>query len=317
MSVIQIREAQREGARLVIGIAGISGSGKTFTALELAHGLANGDPKKVGFLDTENKRGSLYADRFPGFLIGDLFAPFSPQRYIDAIRQFQDAGVEVLVIDSASHEWEGLGGCEEIAAKGGAVNGWKVAKAQHKLFMNTLLQCNMHVIMCFRAREKVDFTDTRNPVKLGIQPITEKNVLFEMTASMMMWDQGRSQSVIKCPEDLRGILGREDGYITREDGLALRKWVDGVKQLDPEVEAARNSLQTVTSQGSDALRKAWEETPKAIRTKLGAAVLDQLKRAAADFDKVKGRSETPDSVAALNAEEEPVGDPPGGEEDPF
>lgn len=301
MSVIQIRKAQREGARLVIGIAGVSGSGKTYTALELALGLANGDPEKVGFIDTENKRGSLYADKFPGFLIGDLYAPFSPDRYVEAILEFQAAGVEVLVIDSASHEWEGVGGCEEIAAGGRGPDGWKIAKAKHKKFMNTLLQCNMHVIMCFRAREKVDFSDSRNPVRLGLQPITEKNVMFEMTASLMMWDQGRAQSVIKCPADLAPILGREKGYITREDGAALRSWVDGAKQLNPEVERFRNELQTVTAKGTDALRAAWGAVPAKVKKALGDEFLAQLKAAAAGFDKQRGQSETPQSVAALNA----------------
>lgn len=317
MSVINIRKAQREGARLVIGIAGVSGSGKTYTALELALGLAGGDPDKVGFIDTENKRGSLYADKFPGFLIGDLYAPFSPARYIEAILEFQKAGVEVLVIDSATHEWEGVGGCEEIAAKGGNVNGWKIAKQQHKMFMNTLLQCNMHVIMCFRAREKVDFTDSRNPVKLGLQPITEKNVMFEMTASLMMWDQGNAQSVIKCPADLTPILGREKGYITRKDGEALRRWVDGAKQLDPELERVRNELRTVTQKGSEALKAAWTATDKAMKAKLGQEFLAELKAAAAEFDALKGRSgPAPGSVDRLNSDE-PVDAPEEEEEDPF
>ena len=104
MSIIQIRKAERKGARLVVGIAGVSGSGKTFTALQLAYGLAGGDGNKVGFLDTENQRGSLYASEatykqvaaslgmktLPGaFNIGDLYAPFTPQRYKQAIEEFQ------------------------------------------------------------------------------------------------------------------------------------------------------------------------------------------------------------------------------------
>ena len=229
MSVLNIRKAEREGARLVVGISGISGSGKTFTALQLAYGLANFDASKVGFLDTENRRGSLYADALRNdagdvqqFWIGDLYAPFSPQRYIDAILEFQKMGVEVLVIDSVSHEWEGQGGCEEIAASGSRMADWKTAKREHKRFMNALLQSDMHVIACIRAREKTDFKDPKNPRSLGIQPICEKNFMFEMTASLMMWSEGRQQQVMKCPAELRDMLGREDGYITAQDGKRLR-----------------------------------------------------------------------------------------------
>ncbi|PZQ21148.1 MAG: hypothetical protein DI569_12850 [Sphingopyxis macrogoltabida] len=303
MSVINIRKAEREGARLVIVLPGISGSGKTHTALLLAYGLANYDASKVGFLDAENRRGSLYAEALreadpptdERFLIGDLYAPFSPQRYIDSILAFQEAGVEVLVIDSGSHEWEGQGGCEDIANAGNPrMPNWKLAKAEHKRFMNTLLQCDMHIILCLRAREKVEIKTVngkREVVPIGVQPVTEKNVLFEATASLMMWNEGRNQEVIKCPGELRGILGRGQGYITASDGAALRAWVDGAKQLDRTIEHARNSLRTVTEQGTDALIKAWRALPEATRKAINAegTCPDEFKRAAQEFDALRER----------------------------
>lgn len=303
MSVINIRKAQRDGARIVIGLAGQSGSGKTYTAIKLAYGLAGGKGDKVGFLDTENRRGSLYADIVSDpFLIGDLYAPFSPQRYIDAIRAFQDAGVEVLVIDSVSHEWEGTGGCEEIA--GAATNkvvGWQRAKEQHKRFMNVLLQSDMHIIACIRAREKVDFSDPKNPRPLGIQPISEKNFMFEMTASLMMLDSGRHQQVLKCPSDLVPILGRGNGFITENDGAALREWIAGGNRVDPDIERHRNILQSTTQKGMAALQAEWTSTPAYIRKSLGQEFLDQLKAAASAFE-VIGEPDRPASVERFNNE---------------
>ena len=306
MSILQIREAKREGARLVIGIAGVSGSGKTYTALQLAYGLANGNAKKVGFLDTENRRGSLYAESLPEpFLIGDLYAPFSPQRYIDAILEFQAAGVEVLVIDSVTHEYEGAGGLEEIA-NATRFPDWKRAKAEHKRFMNIMLQSNMHIIACIRAREKVDFSDPRNPRPLGIQPIQEKNFMFEMTASLLMQDAGKSQSVLKCPDELKNILGRGVNYLTREDGVALRCWVDGGNKIDPNVEHFRNALQTVTESGLAALQEAWTATPSKIRGVLGRAFIDTLKNSAIAYDEQRAQSrqstETPSVISQLNSQ---------------
>lgn len=296
MSIISIRQAERAGARLVIGIAGISGSGKTYTALQLAYGLANFDASKVGFLDTENRRGSLYADALRNdknivqrFLIGDLHAPFSPQRYRDAIMEFQAAGVEVLVIDSGSHEWEGSGGCEEIAAVSPRMPDWKTAKSEHKKFMNTMLQCDMHIILCMRAREKVEITrvDGKSVINsLGIMPICEKNTMFEMTASMMMMNAGKSQMTMKCPDELIAILGRQSDYITPADGKALRDWVDGAKQVDKELEHARNSLQTITEQGSEKLAAAWLKLSKRIQKILDAdGTKSSLKAAAEAYDK--------------------------------
>lgn len=305
MPVIQIRKAQREGARLVIGLAGVSGSGKTYSAIQLAYGLANRDASKVGFLDTENRRGSLYSDALPEpFLIGDLIAPFSPQRYVEAIHEFQKAGVQVLVIDSVTHEWEGSGGCEEIASNtSGRMSDWKKAKAEHKRFMNAMLQCDMHIIACIRAREKVDFTNPKEPRSLGVQPIQEKNFMFEMTASLMMWDSGRQQQILKCPDELLPIFGRGDGYITDQDGQKLRAWVDGAKQLDPEVEAARNRLLSMTEQGLEAVAQAWGKTSVRVKKSLGDSFKDSLKAAAKAYDDAKiGTIETPDVISSLNDE---------------
>jgi len=337
MGVLSIRKAVREGARLVIGIAGPSGSGKTYSALQLAYGMANGDAMKVGLLDTENRRGSLYADAIKNkegvvqqFLIGDLYAPFSPKRYADAIREFQDAGVEVLVIDSLSHEWEGTGGCEEIASETTSkMADWKKAKREHKRFMNALLTCDMHVICCIRAREKTSFKDPNKPQSLGLQPICEKNTMFEMTASVMMMDQGRSQEVLKCPIELQPILGRGNDYLTPRDGLMLRKWVDGAQQLDPSIERARNSILSICDDGLAAVNSAWDAIPAKIKTALGKEFIEMARQSAQAFDDQREDADgippidmdsgfNPGKPAAPEVIEAPANDaPPLEEGDPF
>lgn len=313
MSIFKIEEAEREGARLVVGLVGISGGGKTRTALEIAYGMTNYNSKKIGFICTENRRGKLYADclvhpetgEVQRFLFGELVAPFSPQRYIEAIQAFEKAGVEVLVIDSGSHEWEGIGGCEDIANANPAKPAWNRAKAEHKRFMNALLQSPMHIIVCLRAREKVKLAkDSQGRTVYepqGVQPICEKNFTFELTASLMMWNGGRSQDVLKCPEELKPILGRQEGYITAADGAALRAWVDGAKQLDPDVERARSNLNLVCEQGVVALEAAWSALPAKVRKAIGKDGLETFKNSAVGFD---AQRTTPDQAAVddLNAE---------------
>jgi AAA domain len=314
MSILNIRKAQREGARLVVGISGISGSGKTFTALQLAYGLANYDASKIGFLDTENKRGSLYADALKNaqgevqrFWIGDLDAPFSPQRYIEAILEFQKLGVEVLVIDSVTHEWEGVGGCEEIATSGNPrLPDWRRAKSEHKRFMNAMLQSDMHIIACIRAREKVAVSKVEGKTvvePLGVLPVCEKNFMFEMTASLMMWNEGKQQQVLKCPAELRSVLGRERDYITAADGKILREWVDGGAQIDQEIERARNQLRTVTEQGMSALQAAWQALPSPVRKSISpdGKCPDDLKASAKAFDEMRTSKSSGVDVDGLNA----------------
>jgi len=307
----EVRQAQRQGARLLIQLSGVSGSGKTFTALQLAYGLAGKDASKVVLIDTENRRGSLYADILPGkakFNIIDFYAPFSPERYTEAIDAACRAGAEVIVIDSVTHEWESEGGCEWIANQSRFPD-WKRAKSLHKRFMTHMLQSPAHIIACTRAREKVDFSDPKNPIKLGIQPIQEKNFSYEATVSLMMHNQGYSQDVLKCPAELQAVLGRGEGYIGMKEGQQLRKWVDGAEQVDPAIEHHRGLLLNVTEQGLASLQAAWLATPANIRKSLGDNFKEQLKASAAAYDegrKTAGATETPSAIAALNSSDAPV-----------
>jgi hypothetical protein len=289
-NVIEIRPVSRELTKFVIGLAGQSGEGKTYSALQLAYGLAGGKPEKVGLLDTENRRGSLYSDIFPNgkFLIADLQPPFTPERYIAAMRQFAASGIEVLVIDSITHEYEGEGGIEDIAndalAKGKKMANWIGAKRAHKKFMNSMLFMPMHIVACVRAREKTDFKDPNKPVSLGIKPICEKNTMYEFTLSFLLENRGQKRQILKLNKDFEPLVGT-DGYITSEHGRALREWIGGVDPL----EQAKACLRLAASQGTATLKSAWEVLPKVTQKQL-TAFKDTLKDTAsfADVENTQG-----------------------------
>lgn len=266
MSVLNIRPVESGQSKAVIGIAGQSGDGKTLTALYIARGMVS-SPEKIGFLDTENKRGSLYADVLDGkFLIGDLYPPFSPSRYVQAIKEFQEEGVEVLVIDSVTHEWEL--GCDEIANSLKAdgtprkVANWVEAKREHKKFMNAILQSNMDIICCIRARDKTDFKIIEKPVSLGIQPVCEKNFMYEMTASILMSNQGKNQTALKVPNFLKEAFGSGNDYIGIETGKKIRKWLDQGEKEDPEISRIKSEALLTCEKGAVALTALWKSLTK-------------------------------------------------------
>lgn len=244
-----IKEAKRKAIPLIISLAGTSGSGKTYSALLMAAGLAGKDGK-VGFLDTETGRGSMYADdqdimeALPDnkYYIEELNAPFTPMRYMEKISEFIEFGVNVLVIDSATHEWEGQGGCQDIAAnnKLGGLPNWAMAKMQHKRFMNMLTQCPMHIIFCLRAQEKTkpeSYIDNGKKktrfIEFGMQPIQEKNFMYEMTLSMMLEHTAPGKPIItKCPKPLLNLFTGDQAIITKEVGEKLNAWAAGGVAVD-------------------------------------------------------------------------------------
>lgn len=291
---IQIRPVSRELTKFVIGLSSLSGDGKTYSALQFAHGLTDFKPERIGLLDCENRRGSLYDDIFDGkkFKIGDLIPPFSPARYINAMRQFAEQDIDVLIIDSASHEWEGEGGCDDIAQsalqKGKKMADWIGSKREHKKWMNTVLFLPFHIILCIRAREKTSFKDPAHPISLGIQPICEKNLMYEMTMSFMLRERGTKRDILKLNGNHEVLVGR-DGYITAQHGKNLREWIGG-----PDViERAKGTLRLAASQGTEQLKTAWELLTVKQRHEL-KAFKDTLKDLSkhADNDLIPAQSET-------------------------
>lgn len=304
MGILNIRPVESGGSKVLIALCGVSGSGKTYTALEIAMGMVD-DPKEIGFLDTENKRGSLYANILgKPFNIGDLYAPFSPKRYAEAIKEFQDFGVKVLVIDSGSHEWEGEGGCEDIAnslkvdGTERKIADWKKGKSEHKKFMNALLHCNMHVIVCLRAREKTDFKDPNKPVSLGVQPICEKNFMFEMTASLMMSDEGKRQHFTKVPSFLKEAFGNGSGYLGRQTGKKILEWINHGEKDSPDLTRFKSEMLMACELGLEHLKKIWADEIKKLSQSDKEKALkdaDVYKNSALAYDEARKMEESQES----------------------
>lgn len=306
MRILNIRPAVRGGFKVILALAGPQGCGKTYTALKIGRGMVS-KPSELGLLDTESKRGSLYADILDGqFLIADLVPPFSPSRYAQAIKEFQEAGVKVLVIDSGSHEWEGEGGCDDIAnaplAAGRKMANWVGAKREHKGFMNTLLHCDMNIIVCLRAREKTDFKDPAKPVSLGIQPICEKNFMFEVTASLLMENEGKTQQFLKMPYYFKEAFGSGTGYLGEETGRKIIEWINTGEKEDPEITKIKSEMLMACEQGTDAVVAIWDKLTKAQKKQLEAHKNICKVAAQAYEDQAKQANETPAEALARETE---------------
>jgi len=184
-----LKRAKRSEAKLRGGFSGPSGSGKTYSALLFAYGLM-GSFEKVGVLDSENDSASLYDNIVPDaketFLTQPIGEPFSPQRYIKAINFFIKEGVECMILDSVSHEWEGVGGCLEIHANlGGTFNDWAKVTPMHKEFLDAIINSPMHMLTT--TRRKQEYVVEKNakgkmaPKKLGLKEVQRDGFEYELT----------------------------------------------------------------------------------------------------------------------------------------
>lgn len=301
--------AKREAVPLMLALAGTSGSGKTYSALLMAAGVAGKDGK-VGFIDTEAGRGSMYADdpdiiaAMPDgkYYIQRLTEPFTPEKYRNAIADAVKAGVTALVVDSASHEWEGFGGCCDIAEnnKLRGLPNWAKAKLEHKRLMNSLTQCPMHVIFCLRAREKTKPTKGDDGkiemVEMGMQPIQEKNFMYEMTLSMMLHESAPGKPIItKCPKPLMHLFTGDQALITKAVGEKLKAWADGGESVDMRLRNLKRDCRDAAMMGNAQLDrhfKFMDKSDKELLTKLTNAEFQAEVRAlAAEADSAAAQEE--------------------------
>lgn len=274
---IQFKKAIRENVGLLIGLAGGTGSGKTYSAMRLASGIAGDKPFAV--IDTEAGRAKHYADFF-NFDHCDLHPPFRPEAYTEAIMAADKAGYPVIVVDSASLVWSGEGGVldwqeEELQRMSGGdwqkaervkMASWIKPKVSHKKMVQRLLQVRAHLILCFRAEEKVEMVKKdgktlivpkEGPTGLnGWLPVCEKTLPFELTASfLLLADNAGVPHPIKLQEQHKALFP-QGKFIDEDAGRRIAQWAAGgvtkVKDFTAELNAA---------QSLDELGVIWKNIP--------------------------------------------------------
>lgn len=300
MGILHITRAVRQGSHVIIGMYGESGSGKTYSAIQLARGLV-GPQGNVCLLDTENGRGRIYASEAGGYDYAELTEPFTPERYIEAIKEVEDAGYQCLIIDSASHEWEGIGGVLEQADESrkkignkGLLN-WVDPKSRHKRFVQALLRTKMHLILCLRAKEKmveVVKNGKKEIVSAGYVSVQDKRFIFDVTVQIRMLNDPdkRGHYVLeKCPGDLLGAFtangsGTSASPLSVSTGVAISEWVAGGEPVDHDMQRLRHLGEAAASGGIKMLRKWWDSLSKEDRIRIKPYVDGNLKSIADTAD---------------------------------
>ncbi len=307
---IAFKPALRENVGLLIGLAGGTGSGKTFTALRLATGLAGGKP--FALIDTEARRALHYADRFK-FDHAELNPPFSPGSYAEAITAADKAGYPVIVVDSMTHEWAGDGGVldmQEAELNRMAGDNWqkrescKMAawikpKMQHKQMVQRLLQVRAHVILCFRAEEKVEMVrDDKGKMQIvakqtltgldGWVPVCEKSLPFELTVSFLLTASRPGMPLpIKLQEQHKSLFPA--GQLIDENcGQRLAAWARGGVAAKADDPAAQSGAQEFPNTDGVRLEKAAAWLIGKINSAPNQAVIDRLCASnAADIERMQ------------------------------
>lgn len=252
-----IERATRRQAKGRMLLFGPSGSGKTVSALRIAQGIGG----KILLIDTENRSSEKYADLIIEegcepfvFDILPLSAPYSPQRYIEALHEGVQGGYDVCVMDSITHEWDGTGGVKEIvdAAKskfgGHAQGAWSVGTPLHNKFLEAILRTPFHVVATARSKtEWVEGEDARGRKvfnKVGLNAVQRDTIEYEFDVTMLL-DSDNAARVVKTRAKPHFPPQQMFSPITEATGSLFLEWLSegaspaATESIPAPVEAAK------------------------------------------------------------------------------
>lgn len=238
------KKAERKQAKLRLALAGPSGSGKTMSALLMAKGLGG----RIAVIDTEHGSASLYAD-IADFDVLELHAPYSPERYAEAITAAEQAGYSVLIIDSYSHEWTGSGGClesnEKLAHqkfKGNTWAAWNETTPRHRKLTDKILTSPLHIICTMRSKTETVQGEGKKVIKLGMKSEQRDGTDYEFTVVLDITHDGHAAIASKD----RTKLFDQPEVISEDTGRRLLAWLnDGKSQADLLATALQDALSKI------------------------------------------------------------------------
>lgn len=229
------KKATKTQSRLRLALCGPAGAGKTYTALTVAAELG-----RVAFLDTERGSASKYADRF-SFDVVEL-EDYHPKNYVEVIKAAEQAGYEVLVVDSLSHAWSGKGGALDLKDKatarsrsGNSYTAWREITPLHNELVDAILGADLHVIVTMRSKTEYILEDngkgSKTPRKVGMAPVQRDGMEYEFdVVGDMDWQHTLVVSKTRC-EELSEAVIKKPG---KDFAAVLSAWVGSGEKPQPQ-----------------------------------------------------------------------------------
>jgi hypothetical protein len=218
---MELKQTERKQAKIKLALQGISSSGKSMSALLIAKGLSKGNLSKVAVIDTENSI-ELYS-HIGNFNVLKLVAPFSPQRYIQAIETCEKAGMEVIIIDSISHCWNYLLQAHAAMA-GNSFTNWQKITPVHNGFVQRIMDSPCHVITTMRSKQDylIQTLSGKTTIeKTGMKAIQRAGIEYDFTT---VFNIGMNHQV-KATKDRTGLfLDKPEFVITENTGKSILDW---------------------------------------------------------------------------------------------
>ena len=272
-------KAKKEQVWLKVLLSGASGSGKSYSALRVAKGIADKCGSRIAYIGTEGSRNKYYASNFDYDLL-ELEDPFTIDKYVEAIDAAIEAKYKVLIIDSLTHEWLWLNDTHD-KMPGNSFQNWGKLKPKHREFMDKILTCPIHIIATSRSKDEwVLETDAKGrqvPRKVGLGSQQDKNITYEYTVSLVI---EQDTHIAHADKDNTKIFDGRYDVLTEKDGVDLYQWAND-SDIPPTVKEPKK-YEEAHIEPEDELASIKAEIIELCKT-LGGTKNEQLMETLANF----------------------------------
>lgn len=256
------QKAKKEKIYLKVLLAGASGSGKSYSALKLATGIANKMGGRIAAIDTEAGRIRYYANEFD-FDDLQLSEPYTPEKYIEAITQAVDGGYSVLIIDSITHEWNYILDQVDKIPGANSYTKWGKLTPRHNKFTEKMIQSPINIIATVRGKDAYVLEQDKNgkqvPKKVGLGYTQRDGLEYEYTVTFNI-DQ--TNHVATAQKDNTHLFENKYEMLTEKDGEALYEWANSGEERVPTLEEKLKPIQKKVT--DTAVKKGGSKNPSVV-----------------------------------------------------
>ena len=224
---MKLQTAQRKRAKIKLALQGPSGSGKTYSSLLIANGLCP-NWSKIVVIDTENGSADLYA-HLGAYNVLSIPAPFTPEKYIQAIELCEKEGMEVIIIDSVTHEWENLIDFHS-SLQGNSFTNWGKITPRHNAFVQKLLQSQAHIIATIRTKQDYVLNDKNGkmvPEKVGLKSVQRDGLEYEFT---LVFDLDMRNNATASKDRTGLFYGKPEIKLGVKTGVTIKNWCERIEE---------------------------------------------------------------------------------------
>jgi len=228
---MHLQKASRKKASIKMSLQGPSGSGKTYSALLLSYGLTN-DWSKIAVIDSENHSSELYS-HLGSYNVLQLSAPYTPEKYIQAIEACGQAGMQVIIIDSISHEWEYILEAHALLPGNNSFANWQKIGLRHKQFIQAILSSKAHIIATTRTKQDyvLNYQNGKMvPEKVGLKAIQREGLDYEFT---LVFDLNMKNSAAASKDRTGLFFGKPEHKLSIETGRSIYNWCNAGAEIVP------------------------------------------------------------------------------------